>query len=132
MPKGYQKSRTSVHFMHYHFVWCPKYRRAILVNDVKKRLTDLINEKADELGCTIINLSINPDHVHLFIQALPTQAPNKIIGMIKGYTSKILREEFPHLKSKLPSLWTRSYFVSTYGHVSTEIIEKYIENQKGV
>ena len=118
--------------MHYHFVWCPKYRRAILVNDVKKRLTDLINEKADELGCTIINLSINPDHVHLFIQASPTQAPNKIIGMIKGYTSKILREEFPHLKSKLPSLWTRSYFVSTYGQVSTETIEKYIENQKGV
>ena len=99
---------------------------------MKKRLIDLITEKADEMGCTIINLSVDPDHVHLFIQGSPIQAPNKIIGAIKGYTSKILREEFPHLKSKLPSLWTRSYFVSTHGHVSTETIEKYIEEQKGM
>jgi len=132
MPKGYIKSKTCIHFMHYHFVWCPKYRKPVLVEEVKERLSELITEKATNLGCSIINLSISKDHVHLFLTANPKLAPNSIIGQIKGYTSRMLRKEFSHIKSRLPTLWTRSYFVSTHGHVSKQVIEKYIEEQRGI
>jgi putative transposase len=130
MPRGYLSSQTTVHFMNYHFVWCPKYRRKVIIARIEKRLKELIKEKARELGCEIIELETMPDHIHLFIQAPPTIAPNRIIAGIKGYTSKILRQEFPELKSRLPTLWTRSYFVSTHGHVSSETIKKYVEEQK--
>lgn len=132
MPRGYEQSETSVHFMNYHFVWCPKYRRKILVGPIKDRLSVLIEQKVSNLKGKIISLSIADDHVHLFIQSDPRIAPNKIIGLIKGYTSHILREEFPSLKSRLPTLWTRSYFVSTHGHVSNEMIKRYIDEQKGM
>jgi len=117
--------------MNYHFVFCPKYRKAILVNEVKKRLEELIAQKAGEMGCEIIELRVMPDHVHLFIGANPLLAPNRIIMQIKGYSSKILREEIPRLKRALPSLWTRSYFVSTAGNVSSDTIQRYIEEQTG-
>ena len=132
MPKGYLSSETSVHFMNYHFVWCPKYRRKVIVGDVESRLKQLIQEKAAELGCTILALETKPDYVHIFVQSAPTIAPNRIIAAIKGYTSRVLREEFPELKSRLPTLWTRSYFVSTHGHVSSETIKRYVEEQKGI
>ncbi|RKX52659.1 MAG: IS200/IS605 family transposase [Thermotoga sp.] len=131
MPRGYIASETSIHFMNYHFVWCPKYRRKVLVNKIAKRLEELIHEKAGDLSCNVISLSIQPDHTHLFIRAHPRISPNSLIGQIKGYTSRILRQEFPELKRKLPTLWTRSYFVSTHGHVSNKMIQKYIEEQRG-
>jgi putative transposase len=132
MTKGYEREQTSVHFMNYHFVWCPKYRRKVIVGEIEKRLKELINIKVNDLNCKIIALETMPDHIHLFIQGKPTQAPNLIIGQIKGFTSKMLREEYPYLKSRLPTLWTRSYFVSTHGHVSNEVIKKYIAEQKGI
>ena len=118
--------------MNYHFVWCPKYRRAVLVGRIRERLEELIKEKVKKLGCIVITLGIGGDHVHLFIQANPKLSPNMIIGQVKGYTSRLLREEFPELRSRLPTLWTRSYFVSTHGHVSDETIQKYVEEQKGI
>ena len=131
MPKGYISSETSVYFMNYHFIWCPKYRRKVLVGKVKERFEQLVKQKCKELNCKIIALSITPDHTHLFVQAHPLIQPNKIVGMIKGFTSRVLREEFPDLKSRLPTLWTRSYFVSTHGHISDKMIQKYIEEQTG-
>ncbi len=132
MPKGYIASQTSVHFIGYHFVWCPKYRRKVLVGDIKKRMSELIRKKAKDLGCKVLALEIMPDHTHLFIQGYPKLSPNTIIGQIKGYTSRILRKEFKELRTKIPTLWTRSYFVSTHGHVSDKLIQKYIEEQKGI
>jgi len=128
MTKGYQRENTSIHLMNYHFVWCPKYRRKLLIGEVKKRLLQLINEKASELKCKILTIEIMPDHTHLFIQGNPSLSANYIIGQIKGKSSKVLREEFPFLK-KMPTLWTRSYFVSTAGNVSQFVIQKYIEEQ---
>lgn len=90
----------------------------------------LIHEKAKQLDCEVISLETMPDHVHLFIRANPTLAPNRIVGELKGFTSRILRQEFRHLTTSLPTLWTRSYFVSTHGHVSSETIRKYIAEQK--
>ncbi len=130
MPHGYQNTETTVRFMNYHFVWCPKYRRKVLINRVAQRLEDLIHEKAAQLGCRIVKLSIAPDHVHLFIQGTPLLSPNRIIGEIKGYSSRLLRKEFPELL-KMPTLWTRSYFVSTAGNVNSKAAEHYIEAQKG-
>lgn len=130
LPKGYLSSETSVHFMNYHFVWCPKYRRKVITGAVEKRLKQLLQEKSQDMGCNILALETMPDHVHIFVRANPLIAPNRIIAGFKGYSSRILRQEFPHLISSMPTLWTRSYFVSTYGHVSDITIKKYIEEQK--
>lgn len=97
----------------------------------EKRLKQLLEQKVGELKCKIIALETMPDHIHIFVQAQPTIAPNKLIASMKGYTSRILRQEFPELL-KMPSLWTRSYFVSTHGHVSADSIKKYVEEQKGI
>lgn len=132
MPRGYDRSETSVYFMDYHFVWCPKYRRPILLGKIQSRLDELIKEKCQELESEVLSLSISNDHVHLFVKTNPRIAPNKLIGLVKGYTSHKLREEYPELKRKLPTLWTRSYFVSTHGHISDALIKKYIEEQKGM
>ena len=112
-------------------MWCPKYRKKVLVNNIEKRLQELIKEKAGKMDCNIIALETMPDHVHLFIQGNPRMSPNSIIGQIKGYTSHVLRNEFKKLRTLLPTLWTRSYFVSTHGHISDKMIEKYISEQKG-
>ena len=80
--------------MNYHFVFCPKYRKHILMDKVKMRLEEMIAEKVNELGCEIIELKVMPDHVHLFLAAIPTLSPNKIIGQRKGYSSKKIRDEF--------------------------------------
>lgn len=131
LPKGYSQSETSVHFMNYHFVWCPKYRRKVITGKIEKRLRQLLEQKTAEIGCKIIALETMPDHLHIFLQATPTVAPNRLVAALKGHTSRVLRQEFPELTSRLPSLWTRSYFVSTHGHVSAEAIKKYVEGQKG-
>jgi putative transposase len=130
LPKGYQSSGTSVHFMNYHFVWTPKYRRKVITGSIEQRLKVLLKEKCTVLGIEILSLQTMPDHTHIFLRAAPTIAPNRIIAALKGYSSRILRLEFPELRTKLPTLWSRSYFVSTHGHVSNETIEKYIEEQK--
>ena len=132
MPKGYLSSQTSIYFLNYHFVWCSKYRRKVLVDAIAKSLEELIRLKCQELKCEVLALSIQSDHVHLFVKASPQLAPNRIIGTIKGYTSRSMRQQFPELRSKLPTLWTRSYFVSTHGRISDDMIQKYIEEQKGM
>ena len=117
MPRGYTSSNTSVHFMNYHFVWCPEYRRKVIVDDVETRLQDIIRNTAGENNREIIALETMPDHVHLLIKADPTITPNNIIARIKGRSSIILSNEFSTLTSRLPTLWTRSCFVSTHGQV---------------
>ena len=105
-----------------------QYRKSVLDGEVRDRLEELIEDKADELDLEILELAIRPDHVHLFITGDPTLAPNKIMQQIKGYSSRHLRDEFDF---GLPSLWTRSYFVSSAGDVSSEVIQEYIDAQAG-
>ncbi len=127
----WKTSRTTVHNLGYHIIFCPKYRREILTGHIKERLLDLIKIKVGELSIEIEYSSIMPDHVHLFIKANPTLAPHFIVQQIKGYSSRILRQEFPSLRSRLPSLWTRSYYVESVGHISEKTIQEYIQKQKG-
>jgi putative transposase len=128
--KRWKRSITTVYNISYHLIGCPKYRRKVLVIDVAKRLEELLLQKAHEIELEIVQMEIMPDHVHLFVKTTPTNSPHFIIQQLKGYTSRILRQEFPSLKSRLPSMWTRSYYCESVGHISEETIRKYIEKQK--
>ncbi len=126
----YRKTSGAVYNLHYHLVFCPKYRRAVLVGPVKERLETLLHAKANELDAEIEALEVMPDHVHLFFSAPPVHAPQHLANQFKGYTSRILRQEFASLRSRLPSLWSRSYYIGSAGYVSVEVIEAYIATQK--
>lgn len=127
-----KQTRHSKYNINYHFVWCPKFRRPVLSGAISDRLVELIPPKVNELGGEVLELVVRPDHVHLFASFNPELAPKQIMHRLKGFTSHQLREEFPALKSRLPALWTRSYYVGTAGQVSSETIRKYIEAQEGV
>jgi len=129
--KRWKRSTTTVYNIGYHLIWCPKYRRKILVGEVAERLKELFLQKAGEIGVEIAQMEVMPDHVHLFVKADPRNSPHIIVCQLKGYTSRMLRKDFPFLKSWLPSLWTRSYYCETVGHISEDTIKKYIEEQKG-
>lgn len=126
----YRHIRGSVSTLTYHFVWCPKYRRKVLTDAVADRLWTLIHERATALHLEIVALDIQPDHVHLCVKAPPTLAPQHIVNQLKGYSSRILRDAFPQLRSRLPSLWSRSYYVGSAGAVSADTMQRYIEQQK--
>lgn len=123
-------SNTSVYNLGYHIIWCPKYRRKVLINEIENKLKEIIISKCNELDCYVHELNIMPDHVHLFVKTKPTIAPHFLIQQIKGISSRILRNEFKELKRKMPSMWTRSYLIESVGHISQETIEKYIQEQK--
>jgi putative transposase len=115
-----------------HLIWCPKRRKAILTGSLKARLAQLIEQKCAEKGWDVLELAIQPDHSHLFVRVWPSDSAAEVVKELKGFSSFHLRKELVPILSKLPSLWTRSYSVSTAGNVSAEIIQQYIEAQKGV
>jgi len=127
----YQHEQHSVHLVVYHVIWCPKRRRKVLVGALAVRLKALIHEVCEEHQWQALEVAIQPDHVHLFLRANPYTLPSDIPRLIKGRSSRVLREEFPELQ-KLPSLWTRSYFLSTAGNVSSATIQAYIERQSKI
>ena len=124
----YKHSRNKVFLINYHLIWCPKRRKKVLVGDIKTRLEQIIDEVAKEKNIDILALEIMPDHLHLFVSSHPNILVHNLIKAFKGRSSNLLRKEYPELL-KLPSLWTHSYFVSTAGNVSSETIQKYIEEQ---
>ena len=130
MNNEYRTTKTTVSLINYHFVFCPRYRRKIFnIPNVEDRFKHLVNCICEEMEIEIIAIECDKDHTHMFLNCLPTMSPADVMQKIKGYTSKILREEFVELR-KMPSLWTRSYFVSTAGNVCSETIKRYVENQK--
>ena len=126
-----QQTRHAAYQINYHFVWCPKYRRSVLTGAVSDRLVVVLHELVAEMHGEMLELVVRPDHGHLFVSFPPTIAPQQIMHRLKGTTSHTLRHEFPFLRSRLPSLWTRSYYVGTAGHVSSETIRKYRAAQEG-
>lgn len=127
---GYRHTSGGVSNLNYHLVWTPKYRLSVLVDDVATDLADLIREKAAELGVEVKHLAIKPDHVHLFVSAPPELSPSKLANQFKGYSSRRLRQKYRHLNSRMPSLWTRSFYVGSAGHVSDRTIARYIDAQE--
>lgn len=130
MDVKYKSNNNIVYSCKYHVIWCPKYRRKVLVSDVERRLKELIIQACAERQVEIIEMEIMPDHIHLLVDVDPQFGIHKLIKDIKGMTSRILRKEFKHLTTKLPTLWTNSYFVSTVGSAPLEVIKQYVENQK--
>ena len=129
MSQDYRHNNTSVSLLNYHFVWIVRRRRKVLTDTIATRLKQLFVDLTAELDCQILAEEVMPEHVHLFLNCPPTLAPDQLMFRIKGATARVLRQEFPALRV-LPSMWTRSYFVSTAGNVSTATIEKYIAEQK--
>jgi len=128
----YKSNNNVVYSCKYHVVWCSKYRRKVLVNGIDVRLKDLIQEACAEINVDIIEMETMPDHVHLLIEVAPQYGIHRAVKLVKGKTSRILRQEFSELRTRLPTLWTNSYFVSTVGGAPLSVIKQYIENQKNV
>jgi len=127
---NYKSNNNVVYSCKYHVIWCPKYRRKILDGAIADRLRELIHQNVLEHDAEIIELEIMPDHVHLLVEVDPQFGIHKLVKQIKGQTSRVLRQEFASIKSRLPTLWTNSYFVSTVGGAPLAMIKQYIENQK--
>ena len=128
----YKSNNNVVYSCKYHVVWCPKYRRKVLVDGVDERLKEICHEVADELLFEIVEMEVMPDHVHMLVEVDPQFGIHRAVKRMKGRSSHDLRREFPWLRSRLPSLWTNSYFVSTVGSAPLEAVKRYIENQRNV
>ena len=125
------RDRTIVYSCKYHVVFfCPKYRRKVLVPPIDGRVKELILEKQDEYVYAVIEMEVMPDHVHLLLNVDPRIGIDAVVRKIKGYTAHTIRKECPWMKSRLPSLWTRSRFIASVGSVSLEVVKQYIEEQK--
>ena len=130
MNDSYTHKKGLVYKNQFHIIFCPKYRRPVLVDGVDERLKEILFSTASEFDASIKAMEVMPDHVHLFVELDPRVPLHQFIKALKGRSSRILREEFPWLKSRIPSLCTRSYFCCTIGHISEDTIRRYIEEQK--
>lgn len=126
----YKSHLNVVYSCKYHVIWCPKYRRSVLIKGVDVRLKEIIQDVANECHSEILELDVMPDHVHLLVEVDPQFGIHRLIKLMKGRSSKWLRAEFNWIKSRLPTLWTNSYFVSTIGGAPLEVVKQYIEQQK--
>ena len=130
MNNQYRTTETTVYCCRYHVIFCPKYRRKVLREPIAERFKTIVQEMQEEQNFYIIEMEVMPDHVHLLLDVDPTIGINTVVSRIKGKTAHILNREFPELKRKLPTLWTRSKFIATVGAVSLDVVKKYIEDQK--
>lgn len=128
----YKSNRNVYYSCKYHVVWCPKYRRKVLIEGIAERLKQIITDVCQEHQSDILSMEIMPDHVHLLVECDPQFGIHRLVRLMKGRSSRLLRQEFPVLKRKLPTLWTNSYFCSTVGGAPLSVIKQYIENQKHV
>ena len=132
MVRNFRSNNNVVYSCVYHVIWCPKYRRRVLVGEVEKRLRQIIMDVAAKCHADIQGVEVMPDHVHLVVEVDPQYGVHRLVKQVKGLSSHMLRSEFPHLKTKLPTLWTNSYFVATVGGAPLAILKQYVENQKHV
>ena len=125
----YKNTRHAKFLLNYHFIWIPKYRRGILDNrDIKKLISNTIDELAKKHKFDVLALEIMPDHIHLFLSAIPKYSPSKLMNIIKGTTGRRISKKFPDLNIE-GSVWTRAYFVASSGNVSSKTIQQYIDKQ---
>ncbi len=129
---AYKSHRNVYYSCKYHVVWCPKYRRKVLVEDVAERLKHIIVEVCQEHEAEVVSLDIQPDHIHVLVEVDPQFGIHRLVKLMKGRSSRLLRQAFPSLKTRMPTLWTNSYFVSTVGEAPLSAMKQYIDNQKHV
>lgn len=126
----YKSNRNIVFSCKYHVVFCPKYRRKVLAGKVETRLKEIVHEVAAETDVDVIEVKVMPDHLHLLVEVDPQFGIHRFVKRVKGVSSRLLRSEFPSLRTRLPTLWTNSYFVSTVGGAPLTAVKQYIESQK--
>jgi REP-associated tyrosine transposase len=129
--KAMRGNNNVVSICRYHVVFCPKYRRKVLMPPIDERLKVILEEQIERWGQELIEMDVIPDHVHLLVGCDPQFGIHRLVKLLKGYSSHTMRAEFPALKRRLPSLWTNSYFCSTVGGVTLETLKRYVESQKG-
>ncbi len=125
----YRSTNKTVFSAKYHVIWCPKYRRSVLRDGVDERLKEIIDDVCSEFDAEVIEVEVMADHVHLLVEIPPRVALSRFVQILKGRSSRLLRQEFPRLR-RLPSLWTPSWFVSTVGGAPLAVVRQYVENQK--
>jgi putative transposase len=126
----FKSNHNIVYNCQYHVIWCVKYRRKVLIDAVEIRLKEILNQVAVDVKCEIEEMETDIDHVHLLISCDPQFGIHQVVKRMKGRSSKLLRDEFPFLKSRIPSLWTNSYFVATVGGAPLAVIKQYIRDQQ--
>ena len=130
MKNEYKRTNTTVSMLNYHFVFCPRYRRKIfLIDGLEERFKESVLQICEQNQIEVLAMECHVDHVYLFLSALPKYSPADIMRIVKGNTSRVLLSEFSDIL-RSPTVWTRSYFVSTAGNVSSETIRRYVETQK--
>ena len=127
----YRSTETTVYCCRYHIIFCPKYRRKVLTEPIAERFKEVVLSMQEEQNFYVLEMEVMPDHVHLLLDIDPTIGVNMVVSRIKRKTSNVLNREFPELRRKLPTLWTRSKFIATVGSVSLDVVKQYIEDQKG-
>lgn len=125
-----KSNKHVVYSCKYHVVWCTKYRRKVLDSEIETRLKEILAQVCVDCGAELLEVETMPDHVHLLVSCDPTFGIKRLVGVMKGRSSRFLRQEFPVLKSRLPTLWTHSCFIATVGGAPLAIIKAYIESQK--
>jgi len=132
MDEAIRTNNNVAYRCHFHVVWCPKYRRKVLVQGVDERLKEILHQACEEYRAVIEDLEVMPDHVHLLVIVDPQFGIHRLVKLLKGRSSRFLRQEFPKLKTRMPTLWTNRYFVATSGGAPLKLIKQYIEGQKDV
>ena len=133
MKNNYTHARTCVYNINYHIVWCVKYRRKVLTDEICSRLYEIIKEIGKEKGFTVVEVKTGEmDHVHVFVSAPPKISITQIVKYLKGISGNKMLYEFPEIRQSLwkGNLWNSSYFVETIGSTSEDNIRRYIERQQ--
>ena len=132
MGEEYKKGPHTVYEIQYHFVWVTKYRYHILQGDVALRARELIRQMCEARNITILKGHVSEDHVHLHVSCPPDLAASKIAQYLKGKSSRLIQQEFPHLRERYwgKHLWARGYFCASVGKVTEQMIAAYIEHQE--
>ena len=130
MKSKYRTTETTMYCCRYHVIFCPKYRRKVLINGIDERFKEIVLSMQEEQNFYVIEMEVMPDHVHLLLDVDPTIGINTIVSRIKGKTAHILTREFPEINRRIPTLWTRSKFIATVGSISLDVVKEYIKSQK--
>jgi putative transposase len=127
-----RSNRNVVYVCTYHVVWCTKYRRPLLAPEIAARLEEIIREVVAEADGEVHEVAVLPDHVHVIVGCDPSFGIMRLVRLMKGRTSRVLRQEYRPLRTRVPTLWTNAMFVATTGGALLDVIKKYVESQRGV
>ena len=130
MNNNYRKTDTTIYCCRYHIIFCPKYRRKIFREEIANRFKEIVKAMEKEQNFYVIEMEVMPDHIHLLLDVDPIVGVNTLIARIKGKTANLLCKEFPEIRRRIPTLWSRSKFIATVGDVSSDAVEEYIKSQK--